>query len=198
MRTVLLSLAFVITSSSVLAPQVSPHATASAPRAGFTYTGFTPVHHEVVDWALNLFAEAGLELPAIHFVGSEDRDDCQGRLGMARRTSEGSTIVLCANEASHAFEWLVLHEMAHAFDVHALDDERRAAFMQLRGLPAWREGDWYDRGAEHAAEIIAWGLIDRPTRPGHIDRNGCADLLAGYVALVGAPPLHGYTDACDR
>jgi hypothetical protein len=61
---------------------------------------------------------------------------------------------------------------------------------------ARREGDWHDRGAEHAAEIIAWGLIDRPTRPGHIDQNSCEELLAAYTTLIGETPLHVFTEAC--
>jgi hypothetical protein len=80
-----------------------------------------------------------------------------------------------------------------------LTESRRAAFLRLRGLTEWRNDDpdrWHERGAEHAAEIMVWGLIDRPVRPVFIPDNTCADLLAGYVMLTGRSPLHGFTDRC--
>lgn len=176
-------------------------ATATAPRpqmAVFTYEGFTTRHHEVVDWALVLFEAAELPLPSVHFVAFPEYEPCRGRSGIARHDDQGSEITLCGERIGPAYDWLVLHELAHAYERHGLDDARREAFLELRALPAWREGDWHDRGAEHAAEIIAWGLIDRPTRPGHIDQNTCDELLAGYVTLIGRPPLHGHTEVCDK
>jgi hypothetical protein len=169
---------------------------ASDTGAVFTYAGFTDRHHELVDWAVGLFDEAGLELPSVHFTASPDFEDCLGRSGIARHQADRTDITLCGDRLGPAHDWLVLHELAHAFERHGLNDSRRAAFLELRGLAEWRKGDWHDRGAEHAAEIIAWGLIDRPTRPGHIDQNSCDDLMAGYVTLIGEPPLHGYTEAC--
>ncbi|HVR33202.1 MAG TPA: hypothetical protein VMS74_10910 [Acidimicrobiia bacterium] len=177
-----------------------PVATSSAPRppgAAITYDGFTADHHALVDWALALFDEAGLELAPVHFVASADYGPCQGRSGIARHRDGASEITLCGERLGPAHDWLALHELAHVFERHGLGDSHRQAFMELRGLTAWRDGDWHDRGAEHAAEIIAWGLIDRPTRPGHIDQNTCEDLLAGYVTLIGRLPLHGYTEACE-
>jgi hypothetical protein len=82
------------------------------------------------------------------------------------------------------------------WDEHELTDEVRQAFLDLRGLETWRGGEWHDRGAEHAAEIMVWGLIDRPVRPGHIDNNTCAELQAGYETLTGQAPLHGFCDIC--
>lgn len=175
-------------------------ATATAPRpqaAVFTYDSFTARHHELVDWALALFDQANLDLPSVHFVASAGYEPCRGGSGIARHDDRASEITLCGERIGPAYDWLVLHELAHAFERHGLDDARREAFLALRGMTAWREGGWHDRGAEHAAEIIAWGLIDRPTRPGHIDQNTCDELLAGYVVLIGRPPLHGHTEACD-
>lgn len=64
-------------------------------------------------------------------------------------------------------------------------------------MKGWREGEWHERGAENAAEIIAWGLIDRPVKPVRIYDNDCDQLLGGYVILTGTDPLHGLTDVCD-
>ena len=73
--------------------------------------------------------------------------------------------------------------------------------MALRGLHTWRGSDpngedWLERGAEHAAEIMTWGLLDWPMMVVFIPDNTCADLLAGYETLTGRPPLHGFTDYC--
>ena len=70
--------------------------------------------------------------------------------------------------------------------------------MELRGLEQWRgdAADWHDLGAEHAAEIMVWGLMDRPVWPAYLPASSCADLQAGYETLTGRPPLHGYTDFC--
>jgi hypothetical protein len=59
---------------------------------------------------------------------------------------------------------VLLHELAHAWDYHMLADEQRRAFMELRGVDTWHshQVEWHERGAEHAAEIIKWGIIDEP------------------------------------
>ena len=163
----------------------------------FSFQAITAPQAEAISWALTLFERADLDLPRIEFVGHDDRDGCHGRDGAARRTDGGARISLCAQEIGPVQEWVILHEIAHAWDYHNLDDERRAAFLELRGLDSWREGVWHERGAENAAEIMVWGLIDRPVKPGHIYDTSCEDLLAGYLVLVGDQPLHGYTEACE-
>jgi len=51
---------------------------------------------------------------------------------------------------------------AHAWLDENLDDTERADFLSLRQLNAWADGgEWDERGAEHAAEIITWGILDR-------------------------------------
>lgn len=163
----------------------------------FTYTGFSQAHHEIVDWALALFVEADLELPSIDFIASSDLEPCNGRTGAARHGAKGSEITICGAEVLVGHDIVVVHELAHAWEKHNSTPEARAAFLELRGLTEWRSGDWHDRGAEHAASIIAWGLIDRPTIPGHIDFDGCDDLIESYRTIVGADPLHGFRDHCD-
>jgi hypothetical protein len=55
---------------------------------------------------------------------------------------------------------------------------------------------WHTYGAEQAAQIIVWGLIDRPIRIATIPDSSCADLRTGYILLTGRPPLDGNTDLC--
>jgi hypothetical protein len=55
---------------------------------------------------------------------------------------------------------------------------------------------WHTYGAEQAAQIIVWGLIDRPIRIATIPDSSCVDLRTGYILLTGRRPLHGYKDLC--
>ena len=61
----------------------------------------------------------------------------------------------------------------------------------------WRSNDtaWEEKGAEQAAEILVWGLIDWDFSA-QIPDNTCAELLRGYVTLTGHKPLHGFTGKC--
>ena len=54
---------------------------------------------------------------------------------------------------------------------------------------------WEERGSEHAAEVMVWGLIDRQFSA-RIPHNSCAELLDGYTTLTGQQPLHGFTGKC--
>ena len=98
-------------------------------------------------------------------------------------------------------EFLVLHELAHAWDWANLSDERRGAFMADHRLDRWWGRDpvhWHSYAAEHAAEVIVWGLMDRPVRMARLPQafERCDALLRGYLLLTARAPLHGYTDRC--
>ena len=164
----------------------------------FTYSSLSGAQAETVDWALGLFEDAGLELPNIEFVGYDDPEMCHGRAGSAQPVDGGALVKLCTTEIGPTEERWILHEVAHTWDYHNLDDQERASFLALRGLDAWSEGEWHERGSENAAEMLVWGLIDRPFNTVHIYDNSCADLRAGYLELVGVEPLHGYTDLCSK
>ncbi|HET6835383.1 MAG TPA: hypothetical protein VFH30_16075, partial [Acidimicrobiales bacterium] len=108
---------------------------------------------------------------------------------------------ICMPEAGRFAEVLFLHEIAHAWDGYGLTDRRREAFLKLRNLGRWWDdgsAHWHTYGAEQAAQILMWGLIDRPIRIATISDSRCVDLRAAYVLLTGRPPLHGYTDLCDE
>lgn len=154
----------------------------------------------LVTWSVGLFDEAELELPPVRFVyHGDDTTPCSGWGGVHRSADGRSTIDICRSDAGGATPWLFLHELAHAWAAHDLDDGRRADFQALRGWTHWsdhEELEWHERGTEQAAEIIAWGLIDRPVGVVTIHDNTCDDLDAGYRTLTGRPPLHGYRDHC--
>lgn len=182
-------------------PRTPPTAAVAGAEATVSASGFGPEQQALIDWAVDLFRQANLPLPPVDFVHEPFRDPCKGRRGSHTVAQGRSTIRICTDEAGLADQILFVHELAHAWDRVALTDDRRAAFMALRGLHTWRGTDpngedWLERGAEHAAEIMTWGLLDRPMMVVFIPDNTCADLLAGYQTLTGRPPLHGYTDHC--
>ena len=173
------------------------HLSASlAGQPDLTLVDLTAQQASAVDWALSLFAEADLELPPILFVGHTDREACLGRDGTARPTEFGARIDLCAAGSEPTERRWILHEVAHAWDYHNLDEHDRHQFLESRNLTGWREGDWHERGAENAAEVLVWGLLDRPFNSVYIYANSCDDFQTGYLQLVGHEPLHGFTDFC--
>jgi hypothetical protein len=166
--------------------------------AVFTFDGLSPDQLTMVEWAVDLFDQAGLALPSIAFVAHSDPEQCQGRAGMTSYDGPATEVRLCGNKVGPTSRWVVLHELGHVWTTDAVGPLTRQAFLDVRGLDGWREGEWHERGAEHASEILVWGLMDRPVVPGHIDDNSCDELLAGYLVLVGEAPLHGFTDACEQ
>lgn len=66
--------------------------------------------------------------------------------------------------------------------------------MELHGLDGWTfDVPYEERGSEHAAETITWGLIDRPFLFGEFGGSTPWETLHhGYVTLTGAEPPHGY------
>lgn len=166
------------------------------PAASFEFTDVDREVEAVIRAGIELYDEAGLSLPPIRFTTGDDPEDCYGRDGAVIHRTDGLELRLCRNEITPMLEWVVIHELAHCWDDNQLTDQVREAFLDLRGLDGWRDGPWHERGAENAAEIMVWGLIDRPVRPGHIDQNSCDELQAGYTTLTGQAPLHGYCDLC--
>ena len=175
-----------------------PDVTASPVRTSIEFIDLPADQVEIATWAIGLFDEAGLALPAIRFVyHGDDTEACGGWFGSHEVTTDASVIGICTSRTSPPTEAMFVHELAHAWCAHSLPDEHRNAFMEMRGLSVWR-GDvpWHERGTEHAAEILMWGLIDRPTGVVTIRDHGCDALEAGYRTLTGDAPLHGHRDHC--
>jgi hypothetical protein len=169
--------------------------------ASHSARGFSNAQEALIEWAIGLYADAGLELPPLRFVHYPTREPCRGARGLYTGGRTPATIRICTREAGPFAESLFLHEIAHAWDGYTLTDRRRAAFLQLRHLEQWWDdssAQWHTYGAEQAAQIIVWGLIDRPIHIATIPDSDCLDLRTGYVLLTGRPPLHGYTDLCDE
>ena len=195
---ILLAALMTFVQTTPLSTVSAPDMNASAATTQVEFVDLSAEHSEIATWAVGLYQEAGLELPAITFVyHGDDTDACEGWFGVHEVTEGRSVIGICTSRTTRQLENLFVHELAHAWCAHSLPEERRSDFQELRSCPVWR-GDvpWHERGAEQAAEILMWGLVDRPTGVVTIDDHGCDDLEAGYRALTGDAPLHGYRDYC--
>ena len=189
------ALAVLVAAAALVGPPAEPDESSHSAR------GFSHAQEALIEWAIGLFADAGLELPPLKFVHYPTREPCRGARGLYTGDRTPATIRICTPEAGPFAESLFLHEIAHAWDRYTLTDRRRAAFLQLRDLEEWWDNGsapWHTYGAEQAAQIIVWGLIDRHIHIATIPDSSCLDLRTGYVLLTGRPPLHRYADLCDK
>jgi hypothetical protein len=137
-------------------------------------------------WALGRFEEAGLELPSLTIHLHSDQAECGGGNGYLTDLPGGEFLIhSCGNE------FTLLHELAHAWDMHALDDDTRDSFLVDAQATTWRNDEnWYLAGGEHAANTIAWGLLEErinQTRTRPYDTNS---MLKGFEILTaGGEPL---------
>lgn len=104
------------------------------------------------------FRIAGLKLPDLEIHVHENYAGCDGFAGQFNRDGSGLRVDFCSGNS-----FTVLHEFAHAWEYHEVDDTTRDALLEMHGLEAWRGRDipWAERGVEVAAETIAKGLLER-------------------------------------
>ena len=181
-----------------LAGSVSAVLAGDRPRSTVELIGMSTIERDEILHAIELFAEAGLELPPVRIERHDDNALCNGNDGLHHLVGAWSQIDICVGGSSEAR--VILHELTHAWAFHSLTPERKEAFKQLRGWQYWldyTQAEWEDNGAEQAAEIMVWALSDHPVPVVKIDHQTCAELRAGYITLTGLEPLHGYTDLCN-
>jgi len=162
-----------------------------------TMDGVPADQTDIIDWALGLFDTAGLELPGIDFISFADTTDCFDRTGASIRRGYRTEVRLCLNGTPQVDDWVVLHQIAHAWDNHNLIESQRDTFLTMRDLESWRLGERHKMGSENAAETLVWGLLDRPLPPGRFGEISCDELLAGYRFLTGAEPMPVNADLCS-
>jgi hypothetical protein len=138
-----------------------------------------------------------------HSVAFPPSVDCVLHAGLAVDTGAGIDIQLCFDEAETCIgeacrpgtdaQSTLLHELGHVWTAQYVDDAIRAAFLEIRGLEVWSApGVSRDElGTEHAAEILAWGLLESDTWPARLPNNECDDLAAAYRVLTGRDPQRG-------
>jgi hypothetical protein len=159
-------------------------------------------------WMMSRFERAGLGVPETRAIWFPPSPDCEGRAGLAFESDErydGShTVVICASEDRMRFDGSAsgwnpavltngLHELAHVWMLDHLADETREAFLGRAGLTEWRsEGEvaWRERGVEHAAFTIAWGLAGTgDARFPILPPPECEELTARFQLLTGRSPI---------
>lgn len=176
------------------APATSQLAALSAQEAPFDLSGFRDdADVALARWAFDRFDQAELELPALSLSFHDERAACEGHVGYYRSGAPAS-IDICG------FNWdrflvtpkkTILHELAHAWAHQTLDTETRNRFLDLRGLDTWQDKSvsWEKQGIEHAAEVIAWGLMDEDLFLTSIGETDAVLLGEAFVLLTGRESL---------
>jgi hypothetical protein len=164
----------------------------SAVLAAGTTPSLTPSQHDLVAWAKQRFVVAGLEPPSPDVVFASDRDVCHGHHGLFQGKHHRVSICINDGAASQFSRKLMLHELAHAWAREHLSADDRHTFVELRGAASWNDRDdpWAERGTEHAAEILAWGLMDIHADPSHIQPTDNASLRQAFLALARVSPIN--------
>ena len=184
------------------APLRDAPATGQGSSPAVVLTGMTAAEQAGTMHVVELFAQAGLQLPPVVIRRHVDTVACNGHEGLHHTDGDRSVIDICTPGNSGAWEErTILHELSHAWAFHYMTPAQKQAFKVLRGWATWLDHDraeWKDNGSEQAAEVMVWGLSDHPVQPTKIDDTTCAELHDGYVTLTGLEPLHGYTEMCDE
>lgn len=170
----------------------------SGPDARLTVIGATATERALTDWVIGRFESAGLVLPSVTLQFRGD-DECSGAAGLYLHSA--ATVTMCNRGRHHnPPRHTLLHELAHAWSLHAMDDGDVAAFLAAEGLGQWTGGDlgYWGQGAERVAEYVAWGLQDSRDEDRSIWTYGkdCADLASAYVLVTGSGPLNTSPGHC--
>ena len=114
---------------------------------------------EMIDDAMDTFADAGLALPERRIYVHDSLEPCRDNIGLWGKGGDKERIDLCMVESA-----VLLHELAHAWEHHAVSDATRDAFMERTDSGTWNDHDidHHSRGIEKAAYLVAWSLEDQP------------------------------------
>lgn len=142
-------------------------------------------------WAYEQFAAAGLSLVDLELRFSDDKDHCDDNLGVHQIIKGVHVIDVCDPHRPRRKHTL-LHELAHVWISENIDQATRDEFMELRELTVWNSVDtpWSDRGTEHAAEILSWGIGDHPCwfRPSLNPGDDDTALTLALAVLIDTTP----------
>jgi len=162
--------------SSSGTPAVDPLATEPG------ITGATAEQATVITWALERYAQAGLELPPLVIEVHDSSEECEGNRGIYFRDGMVDIIHLCDTSTP-----VVLHELAHAWTAHHTSDDVRDAFLEHEGVAHWAGATvpYDERGTERASRTMSLCLAERPLSAE--DALHYAGYLDGYEILTGHP-----------
>jgi hypothetical protein len=119
-------------------------------------SALTTEQQALVDWAASRFERVGLDLPDVSVTFHDASVECRGFGGLYIPSTREIRICQMVNTT-------MVHELAHAWIETTFDETDRQEFMAQRGLEVWADPgyEWSELGAEQAAEVITWGLMDR-------------------------------------
>jgi hypothetical protein len=164
----------------------------------------TPLLERVLKDAMARYDAAGLPEPRFDTVTFEPSRECIGRSGRLIQSEGLRNLFLClfesdlcpatgaCQEPTLAVRGIILHELAHAWTLDHVNDDLQSQFLELVGLEEWHPGDdlpWAEQGVEYSADVMAWGLLDRPARMARIGNPSCQELTAAFSLLTGVEPL---------
>lgn len=133
-----------------------------------------PEREALVVWSFERFEAPGLAAPKIDQIIFEPSRLCGDFSGVAHLDAVGNTVYYCVHDIAcessscdrftDVAKLSMLHELAHSWLEANLDTQSRQTILDLTKTTSWhdRSAPWDQRGIEWAAEILAWGLLDRP------------------------------------
>ena len=144
---------------------------------------------EIAAWALGRYETAGLELPPLTIRFSDPTPaGCERAAARVHLDESPIRIEICWSNP-----FILLHELAHVWETRNVPKARHSTFNATRiGVKSWASLDvpWSQRGREHAANIIAWGLLEEPFPISQTYPNNPDQLRDAYHYLTGKQPLH--------
>lgn len=198
-RTIRLTLAVALSAVVVATPAFASATDATAPPTvdpavvDQVNAPVEPVRSDSDDlaaWALDRYARADLDLPEVEIHVHEGLTACDGGFGLHTPGDAGSRIDICSDPQVDS-RWIILHELGHAWAATNLSATQRVDFVELRGLELWNSSDdrWNQRGTEHAAEILAWGVAETSRLPGRIADHDLGSVTEAFRVLTGTEPI---------
>ncbi len=157
----------------------------------------TSDERDMVDWALQRFDEADLQLPSRIQVGFDPtRALCEGAAGVCLVADEvDPTVHVCEPAGETAFRVLdrrmtLLHELAHVWWVSQGGEPPFGDLETIVGGVAGGAPDvrWEDRSEERLAIVLTWGLLDQPRRPVPTTFS-CRQLYLQFEEVTAHAPL---------
>jgi hypothetical protein len=145
----------------------------------FPITPATTQHEAIIRDGVDMFTVAGLTLPALQIVFSDDDRACDGHLGLFESSQQPWRITICSD-----LDFVPVHELAHAWITSNIDEPTRRRYLQIRNKSSWNSPqlDWNERGVEDAAFVIQQNLMTNIT--GELDEEWNSRATA-YEFLTG-------------
>ena len=189
-----------------LAALLAPTAPAPAQTRAFTVIGSVSEETRTnAERAVAIYQSAGIDLPHFYLREGCHPGDHQSGAGHKPKAwysttahSSAPTVTACAPACLR----VMLHELAHHWDLTVLGQAHRDHMTQLLGVDGWLSPEltYRERGGEQWANIIAWGLMPcdilgkTESWGGDPTMNGRTRTQIGHIFTLstGSAPLHGY------